>query len=170
MHSSLSQHPAVRRARAEVLRGLSLSAYFAAWFCALSFLKVTVLHDRSFSLSLFGLACVKAGLCTKFLLIGEALFPLNVKGSRGIIAPLVRQSFLYLAIVLVLTVVEIGVEGWIHGRGFEISLLSIGDGDPLRIAAISLVYWLILFPYLALRGIADALGVQEVRSIFFGSS
>ena len=168
MKFAISQHPFVVKAKAEAIRGVSLTAYFAAWFCALSFLKVTVVHDRSFSFSVVGLAWIKAGLCTKFLLIGEALFPLNMKERRGIILPLLRHSFLYLLVVMFLTLIEIGVDGLIHGRRFETSFLAIGDGDPLRVIAIAIVYWLILCPYLVLRGIQDTIGSQEVRSIFFG--
>ncbi len=168
MQSSLSKTSLVKKAKTEAIRGFSLTTYFASWFCALSFLKVTVVHDHSYSLSVFGLAWIKAGLCTKFLLIGEALFPLNMKGSRGIIVPLLRHSFLYLTVVMFLTFVEIGVDGLIHGRGFETSLLAIGDGDPLRVLAIAIVYWLILCPYLVLRGIQDTIGSERIHEVFFG--
>lgn len=168
MQSSSSQSALFKKVKKEAVHGLSLAAYFASWFCALSFLKVTVVHEGAFSFALFGLAYIKAALCTKFLLIGEAVFPLNMKSSRGIILPLLRHSFLYLLVVLSLNLVEIGVDGWIHGKGFAASLLAVGNGDPLRVLAIAIVYWLILCPYLVLRGIQETIGSQEIRSIFFG--
>ena len=91
-----------------------------------------------------------------------------MKGSRGIIFPLLRHSFLYLLVVLLLNLVEIGVDGLIHGKGFEASLLAVSNGDPLRVLAIAIVYWLILCPYLVFRGIQETIGSQEIRSIFFG--
>lgn len=168
MQSSISRNALVKKIKHEAVHGLSLAAYFASWFCALSFLKVTVVHEGAFSFALFGLAYIKAALCTKFLLIGEAVFPLNMKSSRGIIFPLLRHSFLYLLVVLSLNLVEIGVDGWIHGKGFAASFLAVGNGDPLRVLAIAIVYWLILCPYLALRGIQETIGSQEIRFIFFG--
>jgi hypothetical protein len=98
------------------------------------------------------------------------VFPLNVQGSRGIILPLLRHSFLYLLIVLSLTYVETGIDGLLHGRGFIVSLMDFGDGDPLRVLAFAIVYWLILGPYLVLRGIQDAIGSREIRTILFGGA
>ena len=165
-----SRHALIKKIKTEAVHGFSLTAYFASWFCALSFLKETTVHEQPLSLAVFGLAFVKAGLCSKFLLIGEAVFPLNMKGSRGIIFPLLRHSFLYLLVVLLLTLVETGIDGALHGRGFLSAVMSFGDGDPLRVLALAIVYWLILCPYLVLRGIQDAIGSREVTHIFLGRS
>lgn len=152
----------------EAFHGFLLTSYFASWFSALSLLEFALLREHSISISPFGFAVVKAGLCSKFLLLSEAAYPLKVTRAHGILLKLFRHSIVYMLFVLFLTYVETGVDGVLHGKQFIESALSFGDRDPVRIVASALVYWLILCPYLVLRGIQDTIGSQEVNEILFG--
>jgi len=154
--------------KSEFKKGVSLALYFGIWFCALAFLGATTLREWPIPWRMFGFALIKAGLCAKFMLIGEAAFPLNPNRRLGIVPSLLAQSIIYLAIVLLLNFLEYGVDGVIHGRDFVSSLASFGNGDPLHIVALLIVYWLIVWPYLLFTGMSIVLGNTHTIAILFG--
>ena len=152
----------------EAKQAFILTIYFAIWFCSLTLLMSTAHNEKSVPLSLFGFAFIKAALCAKFMLIALAIFPLKLNKNHGIILSLLKESILYIIVVLLLTYVEAGISGALEGRSFIDSMLEFGQSNPLRVIAMSVVYWLIVWPYLVLTGMRITLGTPSVVSLFFG--
>ena len=162
--------PSLRyRIKDEFVQASLLALYFAAWFCAIAFFSFALLREAAIPITPFGLALIKAGLCAKFMMIGKALFPLHVDANRGLIKSIFWHSIVYLGIVLALSFAEAGIEGLFHGKSFLESLSSFGHGDPIFIASVSIMYWLILWPYLIVLGFNQTHGHNAVRTILFGS-
>jgi hypothetical protein len=162
-------HPRlIKKIENEAKKAFALSIYFGVWFCAIGFLAATFANKYPIPLSMFGFALIKGGISAKFLLISEAAFPMKVNKSKGLIRSLLLQSFIYVGIVLCLNFVEAGVSGLVHGRDFWESLKEFAKADPLRITALCIVYWLIVWPYLALEGLKIALGTNATLAILFG--
>jgi hypothetical protein len=157
------------RIKDEFIQATLLALYFAAWFCAIAFFSFALLREAAIPIAPFGLAIIKAGLCAKFMMIGKAIYPLKVDARRGLIKSIFWHSIVYLGIVLVLSFTEAGINGLFHGKSFLESLSSFGHGDPIYIAALSLMYWLILWPYLIVLGLNQSLGDTAVHAILFGS-
>jgi len=152
----------------EAKKAFALTLYFGIWFCALAFLGASIIEERPIPLTIFGIALIKAGLCAKFMLIAQAIFPINVNKSSGIIRSLFIQSIFYLIVVLSFNYIETGIEGFIHGKSFFDSLASFGQRNPMRVLAMSIVYWLIVWPYLVMVGMKLALGTNVTLTILFG--
>jgi len=157
------------RIKDEFIQASLLALYFAAWFCAIAFFSFALLREAAIPITPFGLAIIKAGLCAKFMMIGKAIYPLKVDARRGLIKSIFWHSIVYLGIVLVLSFTEAGINGLFHGKSFLESLSSFGHGDSIYIAALSLMYWLILWPYLIVLGLNQSLGDTAVHTILFGS-
>jgi hypothetical protein len=157
------------RIKDEFIEASLLALYFASWFCAIAFFSFALLREAAIPITPFGLAIIKAGLCAKFMMVGKALFPLRLDSSRGLVKSLFWHSIAYLGVVLALSFVEAGIDGLFHGKSFLESLSSFGHGDPIYIAALSLMYWLIIWPYLIVIGLNQSLGNKTVRTILFGS-
>ena len=153
----------------EAQKALALSIYFGIWFCALAFLAATALDERPIPLTIFGFAIVKAAITAKFMLIGQAIVPIKVSKHHGIVRSLVIESFIYLAIVLALNYIEAGIDGLIHGKSFFQSLAAFGQSDPLKILAMSIVYWLIVVPYLIFTGTLLLMGKNDFIALLFGN-
>jgi len=156
------------KVKEEFKKALVLSIYFGIWFCALAFLAATSLDERPIPLSIFGFALIKAALCAKFMLVGQAIFPIKVNKHHGIVNSLIIESLLYLLIVLGLNYFEAGIDGLIHGKNFLISMTEFGQSNPLRVVAMSIVYWLIVWPYLLFTGMNMMLGSHATLEILFG--
>ncbi|WP_128113505.1 hypothetical protein [Polynucleobacter necessarius] len=150
-------------------KALALTLYFGTWFCAITFMAATALEERPIPLSLFGFALIKAGISAKFMLIAQAAYPIKVSKEHGIVKSLFNESLVYIVIVLALNYLEAGLHGLIDGKEFIASMGAFGHGEPLRILALSIVYWLIVWPYLIFMGVNQALGNTATLAILFGS-
>lgn len=162
-------HSFKQKAKEEFVKAFQLTLYFGTWFCALAFLAATSLNERPIPLSIFGFALVKAALCAKFMLVGQAIFPIKVNKRHGIVNSLIIESLIYLLVVLGLNYIEAGLHGVIHGKEFFISMTEFGQSNPLHVVAMSIVYWLIVWPYLLLTGMSMMLGSNATLEILFGN-
>jgi hypothetical protein len=168
--SSTKDHPESfkEKLKDEAKMALALTAYFGTWFCALTFLAVTNTEGHPITLSIFGLALIKAGLCAKFMLIAQAIFPIKISKTHGIIKSLFLESLFYIFVVLCLNYIEAGIEGLMHGKHFIDAMTSFGQKNPVHVLAMTIVYWLIVWPYLVLAGLRLALGEDTTVDILFG--
>ncbi len=64
--------------------------------------------------------------------------------------------------------IEAGVDGLIHGKSVWDSLMGFGQAKPLRVIAMCIVYWLIVWLYLILIGLKISLGSIAMITILFG--
>jgi hypothetical protein len=170
LHAKEAKESLRNRIKDEFIQAALLTLYFAAWFCAIAFFSFALLREEAIPITPFGLAIIKAALCAKFMMIGKAIFPLKVDANRGLIKSIFWHSIAYLLIVIALSFLESGIDGLLHGKSFLESVSSFGHGDPIYIAAISFMYWLILWPYLIVLGLNQSLGNTAVRTILFGSN
>lgn len=156
------------KAKDEMLKAFGLTVYFSIWFCSLAFLAWTSFHQKPFSLMIFGFAIVKAALCAKFLLIAQMVYPIKVNQKSGIVNSLFLESIFYLLVVITLNYLEAGIDGMIHGKDFVASLADFGRSDPLHVLAMSIFYWLIVWPYLIFSGFKLALGSLATHELLLG--
>ena len=103
------------------------------------------------------------------MLVGQAIFPIKVTKHHGIVRSLLIESLIYLMIVLALNYLEAGIDGVIHGRNFIESLAAFGQSDPLKILAMSILYWLIVVPYLVFTGALILMGKDNFIALLFGN-
>ena len=163
-------HPSLKdKLKEEAKKAFVLTLYFGAWFCAITFFAATALEERPIPLDIVGFALIKAGISAKFMLMAQAAYPLKVNKEYGIVNSLLFESIVYLVFVLALNFLEAGVDGLIHGKEFVASMAAFGNGEPIRIFAMSILYWLIVWPYLIVMGVNQALGNTETVEILFGS-
>jgi hypothetical protein len=158
-----------QKIKAEAKKAFSLTIYFGIWFCAIAFLAVTMREEYPIPLTIFGFALIKAAISAKFLLIAQAVFPIKVDKHHGIVKSLIFESIIYLLVVLGLNYIEAGVHGLIHGESFISSMATFGNGEPLRVFAMAIVYWLIVWPYLIFIGTNVVLGNNATLAILFGA-
>ncbi len=166
--SSMPSRNLKTKIKEEILKAFELTVYFSIWFCALTLLSVTTLHTQSISFTLFGFAIIKAALCAKFMLIAQVIYPIKINQKSGIVNSLFLESLFYILVVIALNYLEAGVDGVIHGKDFITSLADFGQSDPLHVLAMSIVYWLIVWPYLIFTGFKLALGSTATHELLLG--
>lgn len=137
-----------QRIAGEAKKAFYLTLYFGFWFSALTLLTHEILQQDGLPYGHIGMAWIKAAICAKFILIGQAIYPMGLSKGHDLWRIVLPRSFVYLAVVFVLSVVEVVCEGLYHGNSFVTALQHFANGSPLYAFALAWVYWLILVPYL----------------------
>ena len=137
----------------EVRSALHLTLYFGIWFCALNLLVHETQGRSGLPLEAWGFAWVKAAICAKFLLVGQLIVPMPDISKTRLWSVILPRSFVYLLVVILLSLVEEGIKGMLHGQHFFQGVSEFAGGDPMRFFALAWVYWLILVPYLVVSGL-----------------
>jgi hypothetical protein len=144
-----------------------LAGYLYVCLTALSFLKGSILHAQGIAYEPWLFAAVKALFCAKFLMMGRALGFEEKYKSYPLIVPTLFSSFMFLVLLIALTIVEESVVGLIHRQSFEQSMANVGGGTFEQRIAISAILLLIFVPYFAFRALAEVLGAQSLIRMFF---
>ena len=149
-------------------RGLILQAYLAVWFCALVFLSDAILQEDGVPYIGFGFAILKASALSRFMLIGQKLFPLPLARGASVLWLVFRRSLIDTGFVLILSYLFYGLEGVIHGKGFFETVQNFCRGSWEHVIALTLCYWLIILPYLIYCGLKKAMGAQQLYAYLLG--
>ena len=162
----MAEHEQSLRARLglEMRSVFHLTLYFGVWFCALNLLLHEAQGRVGLPLEAWGFAWVKAALCAKFLLVGQLLLPMPDVNKARVWSTILPRSFGYLFVVIVLSVLEEGVRGALHGHSFVQTATEYIDANPLRFLAQAWLYWMILVPYLVITGLLAELAPQAAAS------
>ncbi|MBX9701768.1 MAG: hypothetical protein K2X74_20200 [Acetobacteraceae bacterium] len=157
------------RLKRELRLYIALSIYLWLCFGAIFFYRAALLEEHGLTAWHWGLAAAKALVLAKFILLLHGLKLGERSRQRPLVQEVLLKSLLFLLGLLALTAVEEIVLGAIHGLGVRQTVAAfIGHRGP-EIAASCLMLWMVLLPYLAFRGLSEALGEAELRRVLFGS-
>jgi len=106
-------------------------------------------------------------ICAKFLSIGYVFHLAERYKKQALIWPILHSSFVFLGLLIVLTVLEELIVGYFHHRAFADSVAEIGGGTLHQAIATSIILLLILIPFFAFPSMADALGGHVLFRLFF---
>jgi hypothetical protein len=81
------------------------------------------------------LAIIKALLVAKFILLARAARIGERYQGKPLIWATLYKSVVFLAVVLILTVIEEAIVGLLHGRPILESVAGIGGGTPRQLVA-----------------------------------
>ncbi|PZM09529.1 hypothetical protein [Rhizobium tubonense] len=145
-----------QKASHELREFLFLALYLYVCFSALVLYKMAILDAQGISFSPFGLPIVKALLLAKFIMLGHAVRLGDRDGTRRVIYVIVHKALLYLALLILLSLIEEAVVALIHGQTIVAAFTELWSGKLWQILANNVIMLLILVPYLASRELNDA--------------
>jgi hypothetical protein len=144
-----------------------LTGYLFVCFAAVLYLKAAVLQAQGVAFAPLGLAMVKAAICAKFVLTGRVVKLGERFAKAPLIVPTLYKSFVFLLLLVVLTLIEEAVTGLIHGHTIIESVSGIAGGTFNQILATIIILFLILVPYFAFRALGDIVGAKILVRLFF---
>jgi hypothetical protein len=156
-----------KRAAHELKEFLIIAAYLYVCFTALAYLKAAILQAHGIAFAPFGFAAVKALICAKFLSIGYVFHLGERYRKQALVWPTLHRSFVFLALLIVLTALEELIVGYFHHRAFADSMAEIGGGTVHQAIATSIILLLILIPFFAFRSLAEVVGGRVLFRLFF---
>ncbi len=155
------------RAATELREFTVVAVYLWVCFTAVSYLKFAILEAHGIAFAPFGFAAVKALICAKFVLIGNALHLGGRFKAQPLIYPVMHKSIAFLLLLLVLNVLEEIVAGFLHGRPLADTLGEIGGGTRDQMIATAIVMLLILIPFFMIRALGEVVGERTLARLFF---
>lgn len=158
----------LEKVEAAIKKGLILQIYLAVWFCALVFLSDAILEQAGVPYFTYGFAILKASALSRFMLVGQKLFPLPFARGSSVLWLVFRRSLIDTAFVLVLSYLFYGLEGMIHHKDFFETVQNFCKGSWEHVIALSLCYWLIILPYLIYCGLKKAMGAEQLYAYLLG--
>jgi hypothetical protein len=157
------------RVVSELRAYLLTSAYLLVWLAALMFYRNTLEGEAGVQAAPLGAAVGKALILGKFVLLGETM-----RAGYRITAPtlvhrIAWRSLSLLLLLVVLTVVEEVVVGWVHGSSATEALAEL-TSHPLEHAASCLLMLLVLVPFVAVKQLSVALGPGQLQRLVLGAA
>ena len=162
------EHPHSLKGRAvsELKAFILLTIYLYVAFSALIMFKAGVMREAGESWSPWGLALIKSLLVAKFMLVGKAVHAGERFRDKPLIWQTVYRSLVFLAFVLVLTVIEEAIVGLIHHKPVWEAVSEIGGGNLTEFLATLAIVFLIFFPYFAFQALGEITGAKPLFALF----
>jgi hypothetical protein len=149
--------------REELRKYLIVSAYLYICFSALQFYKAALLQDAGVHYLPLGVAAVKALIVGKFLLIGDAIRARLQRRPGRLAGRIAKRVFWLLVILVLLTIAEELIVGWIHGHSVAEMQSEFHTRSMLELVAEVVLMGLILVPLVATAEVSRALGPGVLR-------
>jgi hypothetical protein len=149
----------VRRARRELIEYLGISAYLYLCLGSVLLYKAAILRGHGIEYAVFGVAMVKALILGKFLLVLHGL-KVGERGGNGsrLWVSIISKSLLFAFLLVIMTLVEELVMGFVHGRTIREVFHELAEGTVASAFASAELLLLILIPYFGFREISASLG------------
>jgi len=162
------EHPRSLKERtvSEFKAFIVLTIYLYIAFAALVLFKTGVMREAGVELWPWGLPLIKALLVAKFMLIGRAFHAGERFGLKPLIWQTVYRSLVFVAVVMVLTVIEESIIGVIHHKPVLDAVMEIGGGNLFEFLATIVIVFLIFCPYFAFQALGEITGAKPLVALY----
>jgi hypothetical protein len=167
-----SVHPpsVSERLRDELRRYLAVSAYLYVCFAAILLYKSAILSSIGEHYLPLGLAAGKALILGKFVLLGEAAGVGTRIGARSLLQRVLRNSVLFLLLLVLLTILEEIIVGLVHGHSLGQAVAALAEHPWPETLASCFLMLLVLIPIVAVTEVSRTLGPGALRKLLLGPS
>ncbi len=153
----------------EFRRFLWLFFYLWILFSVFALNQQAVLRENGLVWTHQGIAFVNALVFAKVMMLFEMFDPGAWLRRRPLIYPILYEAFLLTLMFLVVHVAEKVIEGLIRGQTVADSLPTIGGGGVLGLVSATVIVFVALTPFFALRNLNFALGADRLYALLFGA-
>jgi hypothetical protein len=152
----------------ELKQLLQISLYMYICVGALLLYRMSILGAHDVEPVHYGYAAVKALLLAKFILLGHWLHLGEGNRNRLLIYSVLYQALAIWGFPIVLSVLEELLLALAHGHSIA-GTVELKWNFLSQILAQSLILFLVLLPYIALRQLGGIMGRGELKQIFFAA-
>jgi hypothetical protein len=159
--------PLHQRAVHELKEFAILTIYLYVTLGAVVLMKTAVLHTQGIEFAPWGIAIVKALVLAKFMMLGNAMRIGERYPTSPLIWPTLHKAFVFLLLLVILTIIEEAVVGLFHHQSIVASLSDLVGRRLEETLAGFVILLLVLIPFFAFRVLGEALGEGKLERMFF---
>jgi len=115
----------------------------------------------------YGIALIQALIIAKIVLVGQMFSFSRVHDDKPLIVPVIYKSILFGILVILFSIVERLVEGWIHHEGLLGGLHEISRMGFDELSARVLLLVVAFIPFFAFGEVGRVIGMNRLTAIFF---
>jgi hypothetical protein len=155
------------RVRHELIEyGLNV-VYLLLVFAAFAWHRRLLLAAHDITYTNYWIAVIEALLLGKVIMIGGLLRLGHGLESKPLVYPTIYKSIVFAMFVALFKILEHGVKGLWHEMGFWGGIVEAAQMGRHEILANSLVIFVALFPFFAVKELARVLGREKLSTLFF---
>ena len=166
-----AEHPPARSLKQRALDELKvywvITLYLWLFLGCFTVYRRLILAETGVAYVHYGIALVEAMVIAKVVLIGR-IFGFSRRFEQGpLIVAVIYKSILFALLVMLFSVVEHLVSGWIHERGLLDGLREIAALGAYEIGARVLTFTVAFVPFFAFAELGRVLGMKRLAAMFF---
>jgi len=142
--------------------------YLAIFFTVFTSYRRLLMAHYNISYTNYGISLIKALVGAKIIMLGSLLRFGRGLENKPLIFPTLFKTFAFTLWVLLFTVVESAIRGFLQGKGLEGALDHLLREGTHEFYAKCLVVFVAFIPYFAVRELGRVLGRGKLRELFFG--
>lgn len=141
--------------------------YLSLVFAAFTQYRRLLLAAHDITYTNYGIAIIEALILAKVIMIGDVLRLARDLEDKPLIVPTVYKTVVFSVFVGLFTVIENALMGLWHGKGLAGGVADLFGRGFHELLAESLVIFVALLPFFAVKELARVIGVVKMRELFF---
>jgi hypothetical protein len=156
-----------RKMRQEMVEYVMNVIYLTFVFGAFTLYRRLLLAAHDITYTNYGVALIEAMILGKVIMIGSVLRLGRGLENKPLIFATVYKTAVFCALVALFKVIEHGIKGLIKGEGFMEGAAEMTNKGLYELLANTLVVFVSLLPFFAVKELGRVLGRQTIRDLFF---
>lgn len=142
-------------------------AYLTLVFAAFTQYQRFLLAAHDIDYTNYGVAVIKALILAKVIMLGSVFKLGRNIDHKPLIYPTLYKTFLFSILIGLFSIIEHLIKELWQGKGVIESLIEFFQQSTYELAANSLVIFVALIPFFALKELERVFGQEKIRSLFF---
>ena len=166
----MTDSPFKQKLAHEIREFLAVFLFLAPFFLAITNYRMYLQGNFSNPFLAYGLSLFNALVLSKIILIGELVHLGGRSSNRPLIFITVNKSAVFTIFYLMFHLLEEGVRGTLHGKGFLHAIQAEAFTSVGGLLARLLFVFFTFVPFFALMETRRAMGIDRFHELFLGSA
>jgi hypothetical protein len=142
-------------------------AYLAIVFATFTVYRRLLLAAHDINYTNYGVAVIEALILGKVIMVGSVFRLGRGLEAKPLIFPTLYKTVVFTLLCLAFTLAEYAIKGLVSGEGMAAGLAGFAARGSEDILANSMVLFVALVPFFAMKELGRAMGRERIAALFF---